>query len=97
MQHTRAAEGQWCRMLACSARSPARFNADHANRRIIDERVEDSCSIRSAAHARHYHIRKAADRLHALLPAFAPDDALEVADDRGKRMRTDDAAKDVVR
>src|SRR5262245_64329161 len=92
VQHAGLALGQACGVLAGLQPTPAGFGPDQLDLGILDEREEDSRSVRSPAHAGHNRVGQAVELLETLLPGFASDHRLEVAHDHGKGMRADHAA-----
>ena len=76
---------------------PARcLGANELNFLILNEMVERASRIRSTAHAGDDHIRKAVFGGQHLLFDFLRDHGLEIAHNRGERMRTHNRANAVV-
>ena len=64
---------------------------------VVDEWIKHAGRVRPAADAGDDFVRQSAQIVQALLPRFAADHGLEVADDHREGMRADDGAQDVVR
>ena len=73
-----------------------RFETDEAHRRIVDEGMEDTDGVRSAADAGRHRIGQPAGLLLHLDPRLHADDALEVAHHDGERVRPGRGAEAVV-
>lgn len=71
MQYAGAARIQACGVISESRRSSAGFNGDQLHRRLVHEWIHDSYGVRSAADARHYHIRQSSDETEHLASSLA--------------------------
>ena len=65
--------------------------------RVFHERIKHARRVGAAADAGDDFVGEPAELVEALLPGFAADDRLKIADHHGKRMRADDRTDDVVR
>ena len=68
---------------------PARLDADHAHARSLQERMEQADRVAAAADARDQRGGQPAFLLQDLPARLAPDDALEIADHHGIRVRAE--------
>ena len=82
-------------MLACES-LPCRLDPDEPRRGFADEARHEADRVRAAADARDRDIREPALDRADLLRGLVADDPLEVAHERGERMRTDSRPEDVV-
>ena len=97
VEDARLALGQARGVLAGFEPAAAGLGADQLDLGVLDERIKHARRVRAAAHAGDHGVGQAVQPLQALLPRFAADHRLEVADDHGKRVRTDHAADRVMR
>ena len=74
----------------------AGLEADQAHVGVVEERVEDADRVRAAADARRDDVGQATDQVEHLLARLHADDALQVPDHPGERVRPGDGAEHVV-
>ena len=86
-----------CRVFTAVQAQTPRLDADHTNRCVVDEWMEQSDGIRPAADAGDERIRQTPGLLQTLRTGFVADDRLKVAHHHRIRMRAGDGTDDVVR
>ena len=72
------------------------FASHQRNTRLVDEVVEEPHGVAAAADAGDQHVRKLSFGFHKLGFYFLADNALEITDDRGERMRPHDGTQHIV-
>ena len=72
------------------------LDADHADRFVVEEGMEQAHRIRSATDAGDEQVRKTAFLLKNLLAGLDADHAMEIADHHRERMRAEGGAENVV-
>ena len=96
MQHAWSSERERRSVIARCSATATSFDADQTHTWISDEGMKDSRSIRATTNTRDNRIRQTREFLEALRAAFAANHALKVAHHHWKRMRSDNAADDVM-
>src|SRR5262245_4244341 len=96
MEYTRTPLRERCGVAIRVDTLASGLDADEFHRRILRERIEESDRVAAAADAGDRVVGQAPLRLEDLRTRLAADDALEVADEHGIRVRSGRAADEVV-
>ena len=96
MQNAGASPGKPGRVRSRPDAKSSRFDTNEPDLLVGDERIEDPHGVAAAAHARDDYIRRATERLGALLSGLVSDHRLKLADHQRVRVRSEDRAEQVV-